>query len=65
VGATNYKVAQEDTVIKLLEELVRKTRNGIESDVPSLFSQLVVALTSMNYIELEKVFNHATDRQMR
>lgn len=62
---TSYKLDQEDTVVELLEELVRKTQNGVESDVPSLFSRLVAALTSLNYAGLENVFNHATDKQMR
>jgi hypothetical protein len=56
---------QDDTVVELLEELVRKTHNGVDSDVPALFSRLVVALTSLNYNELENVFSLTTDKQMR
>jgi hypothetical protein len=62
---TSYKTDQEDTVAELLQELVRKTQNGVESDVPALFSRLVVALTSLNYNELENMFSHATDKQVR
>lgn len=65
VDTTNYITDQEYTVIELLKELVRKTHLGVESDVPSMFSRLVVALTSLNYTKLEKVFSHATDEQMR
>jgi hypothetical protein len=65
VDTTNYNTDQEYTAIELLKELVRKTHHGVERDVPFIFSDLVVALTSLNYTELEKVFNHATDEQMR
>lgn len=65
VDTTNYNTDQEYTVMELLKELVKKTHLGVESDVPSMFSRLVVALTSLNYSELEKVFSHATDEQMR
>jgi hypothetical protein len=65
VDITNNNTDQEYTVIELLKELVRKTHHGVERDVPSMFSHLVVALTSLNYTELKKVFSHATDEQMR
>jgi hypothetical protein len=65
VDATNYNMGQENTVLELLKELLRKTHYGVERDVPSIFSHLVVALTSLNYTELEKVFNNTTDKQMR
>jgi hypothetical protein len=64
VDATNYNT-HEYAVTELLKELVRKTHHGVESDVPSMFSQLVVALTSLNYTELSKVFSHVADKQMR
>lgn len=65
VDTTNYNTDKEDTVIELLKELIRKTHHGVERDVPSMFSHLVVALTSLNNTELKKVFSHSTDEQMR
>lgn len=65
VDTTNYNTDQEYTVIELLKELVRKTHFGVQRDVPSMFSHLVAALTSLNYTELKKVFSHATDEQRR
>jgi hypothetical protein len=55
----------ESAVLELLKELVMKTHHGVEVDVPSVFSQLVVALTSLNYTELNKVYSHADDKHMR
>lgn len=65
VDTTNDKMDREYTVMELLKELVLKTHHGVESDVPSVFSHLVAVLTSMNYNELEKVFNDATEKQTR
>jgi len=65
VDTMNDKMDRESTVIELLKELVLKTHHGVESDVPSVFSQLVAVLTSMNYNELENMFSYATDKQTR
>lgn len=65
VDTTNYNTGKEYAVIELLKELVRKTHHGVERDVPAVFSQLVAALSSLNYTELNKVFSHVADKQMR
>ncbi|PSN46112.1 hypothetical protein C0J52_17248 [Blattella germanica] len=59
------KQKNEELTAKLLEDLVEKTRSGVEAEVPAIFSQLVQSLKSLTYTQLSRLFKEAADKNVR
>lgn len=58
-------LSRAQTIVAALEELETKTLNGVESDVPHVFSRLVATLRTTSYPTLAKVFSHTRNQHTR
>ncbi|XP_067004188.2 uncharacterized protein [Anabrus simplex] len=61
----NIQTGQEQTVMLILEEVEKKTKYGVEGEVPRLFAQLVTDLKTLSYPQLAELFTNTRQTPLR